>query len=184
MKLERSLIVVFIVLTLVASMGCAAVETKDDVQKVYRPAWWNMQDPASDYINIYGFGTATYEESAMDIAKSNAWANAAGHVKSYVDAMMKRYLKESGVENSQVLQSSEKAIKVVTSAEFSGVMMVNSEMITDNGQFKSFVVFALPKADIDKKALDAIKNEEALYTEFKASQAFKELEESVENKSK
>ncbi|HOO60784.1 MAG TPA: hypothetical protein PLL34_09560, partial [Candidatus Mcinerneyibacteriales bacterium] len=110
------------------------------------------------------------------------WSEASQYVQVYVDGMIKRYLRESGVDNPQVLQSSEKATQVVTSSEFSGVMTVKSETIKEDGKYRTFIALAIPKEDVNKKMLDAIKNEEALYTEFKASQAFQELERIVKDK--
>jgi len=185
MKVLKCVFMGLLLVSVFSVMGCgpAASNVKETtVEKVYRPVWWDNQDPASPYLNVYGMGTASYEESSIDIAKSNAWSEASQYVKSYVDGMIKRYLRESGVDNPQVLQSSEKATQVVTSSEFSGVMTVKSETIKENGKYRTFIALAIPKEDVNKKILDAIKNEEALYTEFKASQAFQELERIVKDK--
>jgi len=185
MKVLKCVVLGLLLMSVLSVLGCgpAAANVKETtVEKVYRPVWWDNQDPASPYLNVYGMGTATYEESSIDIAKSNAWSEASQYVQVYVDGMIKRYLRESGVDNPQILQSSEKATQVVTSSEFSGVMTVKSETIKEDGKYRTFIALAIPKDDVNKKILDAIKNEEALYTEFKASQAFQELERIVKDK--
>ncbi len=53
-------------------------------------------------------------------------------------------------------------------------------VITENKRYKTFVRVSIPKDAINKNMLNKIKNEEALYNQFKASQAFDELEQEVD----
>ena len=53
-------------------------------------------------------------------------------------------------------------------------------IITEEGRYQTFIRVSIPKDAVNKNTLNKIKNEEALYNQFKASQAFDELENEVE----
>ena len=50
-----------------------------------------------------------------------------------------------------------------------------------DNKIKVFVRVKIPQSEINQKTINAIKNEEALYNEFKASQRFEELEKELGN---
>jgi hypothetical protein len=61
------------------------------------------------------------------------------------------------------------------------VMVTKQEtIILDNERFQTFVRVSIPKETVNKNLMDKIKNEEALYNQFKASQAFDELEKEID----
>jgi hypothetical protein len=109
---------------------------------------------------------------------------AAQYVESYVKGMVKNYEEEAGVHDPQVLAVVTKVVKNVSKAKFSNTMVTKQEAIiidTDNGKrYKTFVRVSIPKDTINKNLMNKIKNEEALYNQFKASQAFQDLEKEME----
>ncbi len=54
-------------------------------------------------------------------------------------------------------------------------------MVLGNNNYKTFVRLSVPSDVVNKRMVDEIKKEEALYNQFKASQSFDELEKELEN---
>ena len=153
------------------------------VQKVYFPDWWMTQDDPN-YVQTFGIGEKVTQNSSYDAAKANAMLEAAQYVESYVKGMVKNYEEEAGVNDPQVLAVVSKVVKNVSKAKFSNTMVTKQEALiinTDNGKrYKTFVRVSIPKDTINKNMMNKIKNEEALYNQFKASQAFDALDKEME----
>ena len=149
-------------------------------KRVYQPDWYDVQDDP-EYVNTFGKAEKVSENAAYNAAYANAMLQAAQYVESYVKGMVKNYNSESGVENPQVLASVEAVVKVVSNSKFANTMVTKRETImTENNRYKTFVRVSIHKEAVNKNLVNQIKNEEALYNQFKASQAFEELEKEVE----
>ena len=183
-KLVIALVTVFLLLSL---LGCGGNKPKkeappspDGVQ-VYRPAWWSGQNDEA-YVCTYGQATKVSETMSVDAAKANALLEAAQYVETYVQGMIKNYEEEAGVYDPQLLALSQKVVKAVSSAKFSGVitgMTETRKVQEDMGmRYKTWLQLKIPRTEVKKNLQNQIRNEEALYNQFKASQAFQELEAS------
>ncbi len=149
-------------------------------KRVYYPDWWQRQD-SPEYVQTYGMATKVNQNSSYDAAYANAMLAAAQYVETYVQGMVKNYEEEAGVNDPQVLALTSKVVKAVANAKFSNVMVTKQEtIVTDNDRYQTFVRVSVPKEAINKNLVNQIKNEEALYNQFKASQAFDELDSAVE----
>jgi len=182
MKIAR--LVVIMMVTMLILAGCGGKSgTPKGVEKVYYPGWWRTQD-SPDYVFTYGVGEKVSQNSSFDAAKANAMLEAAQYVESYVQGMVKNYEEEAGVNNPQVLAVVTKVVKDVAKAKFTNTLVNQQETLivdTDAGKrYKTFVRVSIPKDSINKNMLNKIKNEEALYNQFKASQAFDDLEKTME----
>ncbi|MDP8269259.1 MAG: hypothetical protein P9L97_11080 [Candidatus Tenebribacter davisii] len=178
MKLLKIMAVVIVVMLLVTACGKGG---NKGVKKLYYPEWWQDQGNA-EYVQTYGMATKVSQNSSYDAAYANAMLQAAQYVETYVKGMVKNYEEEAGVNNPQVLALTSKVVKAVAKAKFTNVMVSKQEtIITDDNRFQTFVRVSVPKEAVNKNLVNQIKNEEALYNQFKASQAFGELDKEMEN---
>jgi len=171
----------FISLALILVMLLTACGKSDssNVKKVYYPDWWRLQDSA-EYVQSYGMDTKLNQNASYNAAYANSMQEASNYVEAYVQSMIKNYIEEAGVENPQVLALTSSTAKVVSKAKFNGVMVTKQEtIVTEEGRYKTFVRASVPKEAVNKNMLNQIKNEEALYNQFKASQSFGELEKEM-----
>ena len=182
MKFSKVLLILMFAIVLLAFMGCSHNSKPSGTKKVYRPDWWNTQ-PSESYICSYGQAEKVSETASMDAAKANALLEAAQYVEINVKGMIKNYEEEAGVKDPQVLALSQKVVKAISNARFSNVVPGKIETIIvntkDGERYKSFVQLMIPKTEVNKNLANQIRNEEALYNQFKASQAFQELDEST-----
>jgi len=176
MKKIQILLLAILVAMLFTACGGAKEKLNNEVDY---PDWYDIQDDPN-YVHTFGEATQMNKELAVDGAKTNAYLDAALYVNTKVEGMIKKFASESGYENPTVNSFINKAVKLIANAEFSGVNISKRKVYkveTENGpRFNAYVRLSVPTKAINKNLLDQIKNEEALYNEFKASQAFQELE--------
>lgn len=176
---------VLLLMTVIAAMfllyGCGKEKAAEPQgpQKVFEPEWYGIQDNP-DYVYTFGKAEKKSENSSMTAATANAYQEAAIYVEAHVKTMMKNFEEEAGVENPEVTALTSNVTKVVANQKFSNTMLTKRDQrILPNGNYKAFVRISIPKAEVNKNMLNQIKREEALYNQFKASQAFQELDKEL-----
>jgi len=181
MKITKLVLLMLIVVFIISA--CAGKGSTKGVKEIWYPEWWNEQEDLH-YIHTYGVATRLSETMALDTAANNAIFEAAKYVETRVKGMMKTFEEEAGVKDPQVLSLSSKVVKTLANATFTGSKVTEQKMIQvevdGTVRYKCFVRYSVPKETINKNSLDHIKNEEALYNQFKASQAFGDLEAEIE----
>ncbi len=184
MKKVLFIIMVLSIALFIAACGSNKKLPKPDGDLVYRPAWWGEQK-LPDYVCTYGQATNVRETISMSTAKNNALFEAAQYVEVEVKGMMKTYEEEAGVENPQILALSSSVIKTVANVTFNGAEagLIETRSFTEGGKkvIKTWIQMKIPKDTVKKTLMDNIRNEEALYNQFKASQAFMELDKELGN---
>jgi hypothetical protein len=184
MKRSQVLLMLIFAIILLTVWGCGgnANQPTSGTKKIYRPDWWNTQ-PSETHICSYGQAEKVSETASMDAAKANALLEAAQYVEINVKGMIKNYEEEAGVKDPQVLALSQKVVKAVSNARFSNVVPGKTETIIvttkDGERYKTFIQLMIPKTEVNKNMANQIRNEEALYNQFKASQAFQELDDNT-----
>jgi len=176
MRLAFILAAVAVVIT---ACGGGGDSGSHGVQRAYYPDWW-MEQSNPDYVYSFGMDTKVSQNASYDAAYANAILQASQYVETRVAGMVKNYEEEAGQENPQVLSLTSKVVKSVTDATFTGAQVNKQEtIILDNGRYQTFVRIAVPKDTVNRNLMNQIKNEEALYNAFKATQAFQELDEEI-----
>ena len=180
--MKKGILIVSIVILFALLASCASgPKPEKGPKKVYHPEWWDKQSTTADYVYVYGEGKKKNNILAFESAKAMAYNEAAQYVENYVKSMTKDFLRESGTENPQVLQLTGRTVEMISKQKFSGTTPSKRETVEEGNKYRSFVRLSIPKEAIDKSLVNHIKNEEALYNEFKATQAFKELEKKTDN---
>jgi len=141
------------------------------------PDWW--YNPASDKTDFLGFGQSKKQNPslAQKVATQRARQNVSDQVKSQVTSEIRDFMSESGIgESAQAIEFSENTTTNVSNNSMSGS--------TPDKYFKAkdgtvYIRVSFPKDAVDKALLNSAKREEALYNEFKATQAFDRLEKKV-----
>ena len=95
-----------------------------------------------------------------------------------VQSMVKNYTSEAGVnETRDVIEFYEAVAKSVSDNTMRGAKVIKKyPYVKPSGGYKAYVLVGLTKDAVKGEVVSAVQNEEAMYAQFKASQAFKELE--------
>lgn len=144
---------------------------------------WFISPPEEDDTFIYaaGMGESRKMELAMDKAKQAGKVELSERIAATVQSQVKNFTQEAGMtENTQIVEFYQSTSKTVTNNTLNGVTVIKRYPYEKKGgTWVAYVLLGLKKDAIDTAVVNVIKNEEALYAEFKASQAFKELEATV-----
>jgi len=145
------------------------------------PDWFvNVpQDP--DYIYIARTRSSKDLEMSIDTAQAQARVDLANQVQTKVTAMFKRFREEIGSGEDSELNSIATAVsKDIASESVSGLKVKQQEVVKEGAVYNVFVLFELATGEINSAVLDKVKAQKDMYTRFRASQGFKELEAEVE----
>ena len=168
--------------SLAVFIGCAAPNASSGSTEQRgssdSPSWFLMPPTAEDA--FYGVGMAKKQNPSL--AKKTATARARSEISAAINTkvsdMVKDFMQESGAgETAQALEFSEAVTKQVTSNALAGSVVKEAYQAKD-GTIYILVEYSLNK--VKETALKAANREEALYNEFKASQAFEELNSSID----
>ena len=83
-------------------------------------------------------------------------------------------------ENTQIVEFYQSASQTITNNQLNGITPLKKyPYMKPGGSYIAYALYGLRKDAVNNEVVDLIKNEEALYAEFKASQAFQALDAKV-----
>ncbi len=189
MKTLSKILMTVSVIALVASCGSTPSPAPVDMpspKAAARPATpldlpdWYVNTPEEDDTYIYGTGDATSRRMNIAISKAQQAAQVmiSTRTKATVQSKVKNFSQEAGMnENTQVVEFYQEAGVTVSNNTLSGLQVLKKyPYMLPGGSYHAYVLVGLRKDVVNKALVNQIKDDKALYAEFKASQAFKELE--------
>jgi len=157
-------------------MGCSSSVRSGSTESTNTdsPEWWFT--PANSETHFYAFGQAKKQNPslAQKVATQRARDDISNQVKSNVKNEIRDFMQESGLgENAQALEFSENTTIAISDNVLEGA--------TSDKYFKAkdgtiYIRVSYSKDTVNAKLVNTVKREEALYNEFKATQAFGRLE--------
>lgn len=142
------------------------------------PAWYTKVPTDSNY--VYAVNTATSQDMqlAYDKATTGARAELGRQVELKVSGLQKRFEEETGVgQDAQLMQQFTQATKTVVSTTMSGTRVKEKTHLKDGAIYRAYVLVEYPLGAANAALLQAIKANEQMYTRFRASQAYKDLDQ-------
>ena len=182
------------ILLLVGLIGCAnkpPIEVSSvtyEIQKVETavsqiPEWY-LEIP-KDKENVYSTGTATAPDLqlAVDIATMNAKTTLADRINGKLDSMMKTFIAKVGQDDldSEVLTEVEKVSKnLIAEVDVAGYVPTTVKVYPSGTQFRAFVLLTYSEKEARKVIVNRMRKNRLAYSKLKATDAWKELEDEVE----
>ena len=166
---------ILVLLTSCAGPGSGSTEERWSSDM---PGWFLVPPTAEDA--LYGVGQAKKQNPSLarQAATARARTEISQAVNVKVSSMLKDFMQESGVgDNAQALEFTESVTKQVTDNVLKG-SIVKETYVAKDGTI--FVLVEYPLVSVRQAALGAAKQDEALYNEFKANQAFDSLEREIQ----
>jgi len=172
-------------LTLVVSIfviGCGS--SKSTVERTIDAAPdWYTNVPTSDDM-LYAAVTSTSQD--MQIAVNKAQADARNQISQQMEvkysALTQRFQEEVGLAaDSELLEQYTSSYKAVVSQVLNGSRATDQEIIPEGESgYRAFVLMEMPIGQASQQLLEQIRQNQLMYTRFRASQAYEELESEVE----
>jgi hypothetical protein len=147
---------------------------------------WQINPPSAED-GIYGTGLAKMQTASLSKKAADARARdeVALAIEVKVQTMFKDFLQESGIgQGAQALQFVSSVSKQISSNVLNGCKIVKRKVCAD-GTWHSLALYSSNQADelkneIANQTKNSIKNEYALYNEFKAKNGFEELQKELD----
>jgi hypothetical protein len=171
--------------------GCASAPAGTDYTKSTKPVNpqvpadvpdWYMETPSDgEYVYVTGMGNGSNINIALGKAKAFAQQEMSEKISAEVQSMVKNYMQESGVdENQSSINFYESTSKTVSSNTMNGFEVLKKyPYAKPGGGYTLYVLAGVKTSAVQGKVVSQIQNEESMYAEFKASQAFQALEAEV-----
>jgi len=163
----------------ILAAGCGGgPETMQSADTGDIPAWYTNVPQDSNY--VYAVNTATSQDMqlAYDKATTGARAELGRQVELKVSGLQKRFEEETGAgQDAQLMQQFTQATKTVVSTTMSGSRVKEKSHLKDGNIYRAYVLAEYPLGAANAALLQAIKQNEQMYTRFRASQAYKDLDQ-------
>lgn len=168
-------------LSLLAAFSCAHKDAVTNVPKIDAPGWYT--DPARDNDRLIGVATATSRDlqTAVDKAKQDGRVEIARQIDVRLAGLSKRFVEETGLnEDAELLGMFSQVSKTVVSDSLNGSRLARQKLDREGGTYRAWVMVEMPIGEANARFLEKIRSQERLYTRFRASEAFEELDREVQ----
>lgn len=168
-----------LLITLISILSCKTAEM--DIKEL--PDFVLNPPISADLIYGVGFGNKSTPSMSMKVAETNARLDIANQIETSIQASMTDYIQEAGVDDvSQTTSFIESITKQITDTTVNGATPIQRVAMDDGGWW---ILMSYDKAVLTKSfsnALDSFSNsEEALFAEFKATEALDRLNAELED---
>ncbi len=145
------------------------------------PDWY--PNPPQDPNFLFAVATATSRDLqlASEKAKQDCRVDLASQLEANVSGLIKKFDEEVGrTEDSELLGLYTQVSKTVVDQTLVGARVKKLKVYKEGDLYRVYVLMELPLGFMKEMLLNQVKKQEALYTRFRASQAFRELEKEVQ----
>ena len=149
------------------------------------PSWVKVLPESEDA--YYSTGTAVSSDLQLSIDKSMLFAKRtlADRTGGELSTQMKTFVTEIGEQGTSdvVMLEIEQATKnMVANVNVAGYNPTNIEVVPEGTVFRTYVLLEYPVGSANDILVHQVKRNRALYARIRASKAFQELEDSVNDK--
>jgi len=165
----------------VLSLGCGG-KTASTGNSLGLPEWFQAVPEDPGY--IFAVATSTSRDLGMSVnkAKQQARVDIAQQMETKVKSMIKQFNEEVGLgEDAEFLSQTTEVSKSVTSKVLNGSKARKVETVKEGEIiYRSYVLMEMPIGPANAALMEAIKKQQNMYTRFRASQGFQELEGEID----
>ena len=169
-------------LSLALLSGCSGgPETMQKTSTGDIPDWYPNapQDPL--FARAANTAVSQDLQIAVDKASTGARAELGRVLETKVNTMQKRFEEETGTAaEAQLIQQFTQATKLVVSTTMNGSRMKDQKTVKDGNMWRAYVMMELPLGAANAALLDEIKKNKDLYTRYRASEAYRDLDSEVQ----
>lgn len=182
---NRSLVLTLFVALPLFVFGCSSSRGLQSANSGDVPDWYlNVpQDP--NFLYAANSQVSQDMQMATDKAISAGRAEIGRQIEVRIQGLQKRFAEETGTGNdAQLLQMFTQAEKNVVSTTLNGSRVKYQKIMRDGTLWRSYVLIEYPIGAANEALMKQIESNNEMYTRFRATQAFKELDDSVKNHEK
>jgi hypothetical protein len=151
------------------------------MDSVKLPDWWDQpRDP--NYLFAVSTATSKDMQLSIDKAKHSALADIAAQMENHLSGLSKRFDEEVGLaQDSELLTQFTQASKSIVDQTITGSRIEKQEIRKEpDNIYRAFVLVSMPIGTANIALMEKIKQNRLMYTQFRNTEIFKELETEVE----
>jgi len=146
------------------------------------PTWYLSHPKSED--NIYSSGTAVTPDMqlAMDIAVLNAKTTLADRINGRLSSKTKNFISRIGsndLDAAVAMDIQRVTTNLIADVDVAGYAVEKSKVVQDGPQYRAYVLLAYSDKEANKILINRLRKERMLLDKLQATNAYKDLEESV-----
>lgn len=162
-------------------IGCGGSQPLPQTDTGDVPEWYSNVPADPNFLYAVNTSTSKDMQLAVDKALQAARTEVGRQVEVKVNALQKRFQEETGIgDDAQLLDQFTQASKTVVSTSLSGSKEKQKKIVKDGNNWRAYVLIEYPLGAAQEALREQIKKNEQLYTRFRASQTYKELDDEVQ----
>lgn len=176
MKRLPALVLIALLVVLAACGGSNKVVKEKSI-----PDWYLSVPEDPNYL----FAPATSTSRDLQVAVNKAQADGRNQIAQQLEVkysgLTKRFQEEVGMgEEAELLDQFTQTYKAVVSQVLNGSRASQQDIVEDEGVFRAYVLMEMPIGAANQALMQKMQANQNMYTRFRATQAFDELEKEVE----
>ena len=145
------------------------------------PDWYSTVPQDPNYLFAARTAVSQDMQLAIDKAMTDGRAEIGRQTELKIQGLQKRFDEEVGVNaDAQLMSQFTQANKTVVSTSLSGSRVKEQLTCKDGDLYRSYVLVEYPIGAAHEALMQQIKKNNEMYTRFRASQAFKDLDSEVQ----
>jgi len=145
------------------------------------PRWFTSPPKDDKFLFAPATATSLDLQIALNKAEAEGRLQLGQQLEVKYSALTRRFAEETGAgAGAQLLQEYEQTYKAVVSQVLVGTVPKEKKFEVEDGVYRAWVLMQLPVGAASERLLKQIQQQEQMYTRFRASTAFKELNAEVE----
>ena len=179
--MRTKILFVFATLIIVSIVGCGGgSKTMQSADTGDIPDWFSNVPNDPNYFYAPNTQVSQDLQLAIDKATQGGRTEIGRMVETKVNGLQKRFTEETGTaDNAQLLDMFTSASKTIVSTSLSGSRIAKQKTVKDGNNWRAYVLVEYPVGAANQALMQQIKNNEQMYTRFRASQVYKELDDEV-----
>jgi len=176
--MKRLIFCILTTASIATFLGCGG--GKEMAKLSNTPEWFN--NVPTDPNSLFGAATASSVDlqTAIDKAKQDARADLAAQTEARVQGLIRNFREETGLaESFEMLAEFSSATQTVFSNVLVGSKVKNQKTMREGTTYRAFLLMELPIGEANVQLLSKIKSNQAMYTRFRSTEAFKKMEDEI-----
>ena len=168
-------------LMVAALIGCGSSKPMQSADTGDIPDWFTNVPQDPNYLYSANTQVSQDLQLAIDKAVTGARSEIGRQVEVKLEGLQKKFSEETGTgSDAQLLQMFTEAEKTVVSTTLNGSRVKYQKQVKDGELWRSYVLVEYPIGAANTALMEQIKNNTQMYTRFRASESFKELQDEVD----
>jgi hypothetical protein len=139
---------------------------------------WLLEVPVDDdHLAASATATSRDFQVALDKARNLAQVDVAQQLGAHLSNLTKQFQEETGMaSDSELLTQFSSATKGITNESLVGAHVVERKVVPEGHIYRAYVLMRLPVGRANQLLMQKLQSREALYTRFRATEAYADLE--------